>query len=72
MLFWNDCILLGLCGCMIIELGFRGWIELEKIGMWWKSLLNRWVLYKNDNLIGDVLLDEVLKYIKEIELLDIV
>jgi len=30
-----------------------------------KSLLNRRVLYKNDNLTGDVLLDEALKHIKE-------
>lgn len=50
---------------MIIELGLRGRIELEKTGMRRKSLLNRRVLYKNDNLTGDVLLDEALKHIKE-------
>lgn len=72
MLFWNDCIFLGLCGCMMIELGFRGRIEFEKMGMWWKSLFNRCVFFKNDNLMGDVLLDEVLKYIKEIDLFDMV
>jgi len=50
---------------MIIELGLRGRIELEKTAMVRKSLLNRRVLCKNDKLTGDVLLDEVLKYIKE-------
>ena len=45
---------------MMIELGLRGRIELEKTGMRRKSLLNRRVLYKNDNLTGDVLLDEAL------------
>ena len=30
-----------------------------------KSLLNRRVLCKSDNLTGDVLLDEALKHIKE-------
>ena len=50
---------------MIIELGLRGRIELEKTGMERKSLLNRRVLCKNDKLTGDVLLDEALKHIKE-------
>lgn len=50
---------------MIIELGLRGRIELEKTGMRRKSLLNRRVLCKSDNLTGDVLLDEALKHIKE-------
>ena len=50
---------------MIIELGLRGRIELEETGMERKSLQNRRVLYKNDSLAGDVLLDEALKHIKE-------
>ena len=50
---------------MMIELGLRGRIELEKTGMRRKSMLNRRVLCKSDNLTGDVLLDEALKHIKE-------
>lgn len=63
--FWNDCISSGLRGCMMIELGLRGRIELEKTGMRRKSMLNRRILCKSDNLTGDVLLDEALKHIKE-------
>ncbi|XP_071964867.1 Golgi phosphoprotein 3-like [Antedon mediterranea] len=63
--FWNDCISSGLRGCMLIELGLRGRIELEKSGMRRKSLLNRKVLLKSDTPTGDVLLDEALKHIKE-------
>ena len=65
--FWNDCISSGLRGCMMIELGLRGRIELEKTGMRRKSMLNRRILCKSDNLTGDVLLDEALKHIKETE-----
>ena len=50
---------------MMIELGLRGRVELEKTGMRRKSLLNRRVLCKSDNLTGDVLLDEALKHIRE-------
>ncbi|KAL1448966.1 hypothetical protein WDU94_000214, partial [Cyamophila willieti] len=39
--FWNDCISSGLRGCILIELGLRGRIELEKAGMRRKSLLSR-------------------------------
>ena len=42
-------------------------MELEKTGMRRKSMLNRRVLCRNDNLTGDVLLDEALKHIKETE-----
>ena len=31
--FWNDCISSGLRGCILIELGLRGRIELERAGM---------------------------------------
>lgn len=63
--FWNDCISSGLRGCILIELGLRNRIELEKAGMRRRSLLNRKVLVKSDAPTGDVLLDEALKHIKE-------
>lgn len=63
--FWNDCLSSGLRGCILIELGLRGRVELEKAGMRRKSLLNRKVLVKNDSPTGDVLLDEALKRMKE-------
>lgn len=50
---------------MMIELGLRGRIELEKTGMRRRSLLNRKVIFKSDSPTGDVLLDEALKHIKE-------
>jgi len=63
--FWNDCISSGLRGCILIELGLRGRVELEKTGMRRRSLLNRKVLCRSDAPTGDVLLDEALKHIKE-------
>nr|CAG4650337.1 EOG090X0A2Q [Sida crystallina] len=63
--FWNDCISSGLRGCILIELGLRGRVELEKGGMRKRSLLGRKILLKNDAPTGDVLLDEALKHIKE-------
>lgn len=63
--FWNDCISSGLRGCMVIELGLRGRIELEKTGMRRKSLLNRKIIFLNDMATGDVILDEASKLIKE-------
>lgn len=63
--FWNDCISSGLRGCILIELGLRGRVELEKIGMRRRSLLMRKLIVKSETLIGDVLLDEALKHIKE-------
>lgn len=50
---------------MLIELGLRGRVELEKTGMRRRSLLNRKVILLNDAPTGDVLLDEALKLIKE-------
>lgn len=70
--FWNDCISSGLRGCIIIELGLRGRIELEKAGMRRKSLLMRKVVVKSDGTTGDVLLDEALKHIKETPVLETV
>lgn len=63
--FWNDCISSGLRGCILIELGLRGRVELEKVGMRRRSLLARKLIVKNDTPTGDVLLDEALKHLKE-------
>lgn len=63
--FWNDCISSGLRGCMMVELGLRGRIDLEKTGMRRKSLLNRKVMYLNDQPTNDTILDEAQKLIKE-------
>jgi len=63
--FWNDCISSGLRGCILVELGLRGRLELEKTGMRRRSLLNRKIICKNDAPTGDVLLDEALKHVKE-------
>ncbi|XP_045459123.1 Golgi phosphoprotein 3 homolog sauron [Melitaea cinxia] len=63
--FWNDCISSGLRGCILIELGLRGRVELEKAGMRRKGLLSRKVIVKSDNPTGDVLLDEALKHMKD-------
>jgi len=63
--FWNDCISSGLRGCMLIELGLRGRVELEKTGARRRSLLNRKIFFKSGALTGDVILDEALKHIKE-------
>ncbi|KAM8865592.1 Golgi phosphoprotein 3 [Synchiropus picturatus] len=62
--FWNDCISSGLRGCMLIELGLRGRLQLEACGMRRKGLLARKVICKSDSPTGDVLLDEALKHIK--------
>lgn len=63
--FWNDCISSGLRGCILVELGLRGRLEMEKTGMRRRSLLNRKIICKNDAPTGDVLLDEALKHVKE-------
>ncbi|KAF5294728.1 hypothetical protein FQA39_LY00212 [Lamprigera yunnana] len=63
--FWNDCISSGLRGCILVELGLRGRVELERAGMRRKGLLSRKLVLKNDNPTGDVLLDEALKHLKE-------
>ncbi|CAH0727307.1 unnamed protein product, partial [Brenthis ino] len=65
--FWNDCISSGLRGCILIELGLRGRVELERAGMRRKGLLSRKVIVKSDNPTGDVLLDEALKHMKDTE-----
>lgn len=63
--FWNDCISSGLRGCILIELGLRGRVELEPAGMRRKGLLSRKLILKNDTPTGEVLLDEALKHLKE-------
>jgi len=63
--FWNDCISSGLRGCIIIELGLKGKIELEKAGMRRRPLLGRKLILKNDGTTGDVLLDETIKHLKD-------
>ncbi|XP_022188122.1 Golgi phosphoprotein 3 homolog sauron isoform X2 [Nilaparvata lugens] len=63
--FWNDSISSGLRGCILIELGLRGRIELEKAGMRRKGLLSRKVLVKSETPTGDVLLDEALKHMRD-------
>lgn len=70
--FWNDCISAGLRGCILIELGIRGRIELEKTGMRRRGLLSRKVVHKSTTPTGDVLLDEALKHIKDTQPLDTV
>lgn len=39
--FWNDCISSGLRGCILIELGIRGRVELERTGMRRRGLCSR-------------------------------
>lgn len=63
--FWNDCISSGLRGCILIELGVRGRIELERAGMRQRSLASRRIVCKSEGPTGDVLLDEALRHIKE-------
>jgi len=63
--FWNDSISSGLRGCILIELGLRGKVELEKAGMRRRGLSGRKLVIKSDAPTGDVLLDEALKHIKE-------
>ena len=50
---------------MLVELALRGRVELEKGGMRRRGLLSRKVICKNSTPVGDVLLDEALKHIKE-------
>lgn len=64
--FWNDCISSGLRGCMLIELGLRQRINLEKMGTRKRPLDSRKlvVIEKSDRTTGDVLLDEAMKHIR--------
>lgn len=64
--FWNDCISSGLRGCMLIELGIRGKIDLEDTGMRRRSVSSRKVVVtpKGERPTGDVILDETLKHLR--------
>lgn len=64
--FWNDCISSGLRGCILIELGLRGRVMMEKSGMRRRGgLCSRKLIVKSEQQTGDVLLDEALKHIKD-------
>eukprot|EP00042_Codosiga_hollandica_P024380 m.102240 g.102240 ORF g.102240 m.102240 type:complete len:288 (+) comp51534_c0_seq1:2131-2994(+) len=64
--FWNDCISSGLRGCMLIELGLRGRIELDGGGLRKKPLSARVVVpSSNTKQTSDVILDEALKHIRD-------
>ena len=68
--FWNDSISSALRGCILVELCLRGRLELEKAGMRRRGLLSRKVHCKSESPTGDVLLDEVLKHVKETQPLE--
>jgi len=63
--FWNDNISSGLRGAMLMELGFRGRISLDNMGMRKRNILSRRVTLKSEAPCGDILLDEALRHVKE-------
>lgn len=63
--FWNDCISIGLRGCILAELVLRKRITLDKSDRRRTSLSLRKVKVINTEHTGDVLLDEALKHIAE-------
>lgn len=63
--FWNDSISSGLRGAILIELALRGRADLEPAGARRRALSSRRVVCLNSNLVGDVLIDEALKHIKD-------
>lgn len=50
---------------MLVELGLRNRVELQRQGMRRRGILSRKVIVKNGTMTGDVLLDEALKHVKE-------
>ncbi|KAK7873027.1 hypothetical protein R5R35_000323 [Gryllus longicercus] len=62
--FWNSSMPTGLRGCILIELGLRGKVQLESKGILRKGLLRRHLTIKNDEPTGNALLDETLKHVK--------
>ncbi|VDM17030.1 unnamed protein product [Hydatigera taeniaeformis] len=60
--FWSDNISLGLRGCFLIELAFRGRIALEPPSAR-RLILNRNVIVVKNVPTGDMLLDEALRTI---------
>lgn len=63
--FWNDCISIGLRGCILAELVMRKRITLDKSGCRRTSLSLRKVHVINSEHTGDALLDEALKHIHD-------
>ncbi|KAL7064372.1 hypothetical protein AAHC03_05648 [Spirometra sp. Aus1] len=69
--FWNDNISVGLRGCFLIELAFRGRIALEPPSARRRFILNRNVVVVKDVPTGDMLLDEALRTIHSNEPTDV-
>src|ERR1700753_1940183 len=66
--FWNDNISYALRGCIVMELAFRGRIRMQKfVGQRAPPLRDRLIEVVDDNLTGEVLLDEALKMMKSSE-----
>ena len=63
--FWNDCISIGLRGCILAELILRKRITLDNSNRRRVSLSMRKVHVINTDHTGDALLDEALKHINE-------
>lgn len=64
--FWNDCISVGLRGCILAELILRKRITLEKVSNRRRIGLSlRKVQVVSTNHTGDALLDEALKHIHD-------
>lgn len=63
--FWNDCISVGLRGCILAELILRKRITLDKSNRRRVGLSSRKVQVVNMEHTGDVLLDEALKHIHD-------
>lgn len=64
--FWNDCISVGLRGCILAELILRKRITLEKVSNRRRGSLSlRKVQVVNTDHTGDALLDEALKHIHD-------
>lgn len=64
--FWNDCISIGLRGCILAELILRKRIKLEKCSNRRRiSLALRKVHVVSTDHTGDALLDEALKHIHD-------
>lgn len=64
--FWNDCISVGLRGCILSELILRRRITLEKVSNRRRICLSmRKVHVISTEHTGDALLDEALKHIND-------
>ncbi|KAI8883277.1 Golgi phosphoprotein 3 [Backusella circina FSU 941] len=70
--FWNDSISYALRGCIVMELALRGRIAMVKDANRRKyPLCDRYIEVINENLTGEVLLDEALKMMKMSEKLSV-